>query len=124
MSLTEWTARHNRWADGEVAESRAPKPGRVRPDARGNPAQRKEIPPSEVRPHAALLASVCFLFVYRHQFRLGSLDRTEGLIFWVLQNFLVPFSRGCQNLGATPRRTPGWENLNSSSQKMKRPARS
>jgi glycosyltransferase involved in cell wall biosynthesis len=91
MPLTEWTARHNRWADGEVSELDAKETaGRLKPDARGNPAQRKRFlrqkynqMPLFVRPFA--------LFVYRYFFRLGFLDGTEGLIFWVLQTFWFRF---------------------------------
>ena len=91
MPLTEWTARHNRWADGEVAElERRETAGRLKPDARGNPAQRKRFlrqkydrMPLFIRPLA--------LFVYRYFFRLGFLDGTEGLIFWVLQTFWFRF---------------------------------
>jgi glycosyltransferase involved in cell wall biosynthesis len=91
MPLTEWTARHNRWADGEVAELDCKETsGRLQPDARGNPAQRKRYlrqqynrTPLFVRPFA--------LFVYRYFFRLGFLDGTEGFIFWVLQTFWFRF---------------------------------
>lgn len=91
MPLTEWVARHNRWADGEVAElNSGDTSGRLEPDARGNPAQRKRYfrqkydrMPLFVRPLA--------LFVYRYFFRLGFLDGTEGLIFWVLQTFWFRF---------------------------------
>jgi hypothetical protein len=91
MSLTEWTARHNRWADGEVAELDSHETsGRLQPDARGNPAQRKRYlrqkynrMPLFVRPFA--------LFVHRYFFRLGFLDGTEGFIFWVLQTFWFRF---------------------------------
>jgi glycosyltransferase involved in cell wall biosynthesis len=91
MSLSEWTARHNRWADGEVAEiDEAESKGRLRPGAFGNPAQRKRFlrqqydrVPLFVRPFA--------LFVYRYFFRLGFLDGTEGFIFWVLQTFWFRF---------------------------------
>jgi glycosyltransferase involved in cell wall biosynthesis len=91
MPLTEWTARHNRWADGEVAELDCKETsGRLQPDARGNPAQRKRFlrqqynrMPLFVRPFA--------LFVYRYFFRLGFLDGTEGFIFWVLQTFWFRF---------------------------------
>jgi hypothetical protein len=31
------------------------------------------------------------LFIYRYFFRLGMLDGTEGLIFWVLQTFWFRF---------------------------------
>jgi glycosyltransferase involved in cell wall biosynthesis len=91
MALTEWTARHNRWADGEVAELDLKEiSGRLQPDARGNPAQRKRFLrekynrlPLFIRPFA--------LFAYRYFFRLGFLDGVEGLIFWVLQTFWFRF---------------------------------
>lgn len=91
MSLSEWTARHNRWADGEVAELNAAETsGRVLPDRRGNPAERKRF----LRKHyyrMPLLARPFVLFIYRYFFRLGFLDGTEGLIFWVLQTFWFRF---------------------------------
>ena len=91
MSLSEWTARHNRWADSEVAEFKSEsKAGRLQPDLRGNPAQRKRFLrqkydklPLFIRPFA--------LFAYRYFLRLGFLDGTEGLIFWVLQTFWFRF---------------------------------
>ncbi len=91
ISLSEWTARHNRWADGEVAELDAMETaGRLEPDARGNPAQRKRFlrqkynqMPLFVRPFG--------LFAYRFFFRLGFLDGIEGFIFWVLQTFWFRF---------------------------------
>ncbi len=91
MPLTEWTARHNRWADSEVDELEITEnSGRIEPDARGNPAQRKRFLrqryyrlPLFIRPLA--------LFFYRYFIRLGLLDRTEGLIFWVLQTFWYRF---------------------------------
>jgi glycosyltransferase involved in cell wall biosynthesis len=91
MPLTEWTARHNRWADFEVLELSCQEfLGRLRPDASGNPAQRKRFlrekynrMPLFFRPFA--------LFVYRFFFRLGFLDGTEGFIFWVLQTFWFRF---------------------------------
>lgn len=95
MSLSEWTARHNRWADGEVAEMFAAESGeassgRLVADAKGNPAQRKRALrakynklPLFVRPFA--------LFAYRYFFKLGFLDGTEGFIFWTLQTFWFRF---------------------------------
>jgi glycosyltransferase involved in cell wall biosynthesis len=91
MPLAEWTARHNRWSDSEVAELvNEETSGRIQPDARGNPAQRKRFLrqkyyrlPLFVRPFA--------LFLYRYFFRLGILDGIEGLIFWVLQSFWFRF---------------------------------
>lgn len=91
MSLSEWTARHNRWADGEVAELNAAENfGRVVPTARGNPVEQKRFlrkqydrMPLFVRPFA--------LFIYRYFLRLGFMDGTEGFIFWVLQTFWFRF---------------------------------
>ncbi len=91
MPLTEWTARHNRWADGEVAELDAgEQTGRISPAAYGNPAERKRFlrqqydrMPLFVRPFA--------LFFYRYFLRMGFLDGTEGFIFWVLQTFWFRF---------------------------------
>ena len=91
MPLTEWTARHNRWADGEVAEMDTAADGRkVDADLSGNPAERKRYwrkrynqLPLFVRPFA--------LFFYRYFVRLGFLDGTEGFIFWTLQTFWFRF---------------------------------
>lgn len=91
MPLSEWTARHNRWADGEVAELHAAESaGRVRPHPWGDPIQRKRFlrrcydrMPLFVRPF--------LLFLYRYFLRLGFLDGTEGFIFWVLQTFWFRF---------------------------------
>jgi len=91
MSLTEWTARHNRWADAEVAELDAQvTQDRLTPDARGNPAQRKRF----LRGYyyrAPLFSRAFALFAYRYFFRLGFLDGTEGAIYWVLQTFWFRF---------------------------------
>jgi glycosyltransferase involved in cell wall biosynthesis len=91
IPLTEWTARHNRWADGEVAELDADETdGRLKADARGNPAQRKRYLRQQYN-HLPLFVRPFALFVYRYFFRLGFLDGTEGLIFWVLQTFWFRF---------------------------------
>jgi glycosyltransferase involved in cell wall biosynthesis len=91
MPLTEWTMRHNRWADARVADLDAnDTSGRVKPDAHGNPAERKRYLrqkydqlPLFIRPLA--------LFAYRYFFCLGFLDGTEGFIFWVLGTFWFHF---------------------------------
>ena len=91
MTLSEWTARHNRWADGEVAELDSTETtGRLRPDARGNPAQRKRYLRQKYN-QLPLFVRPFGLFVYRYFFRLGFLDGTEGFIFWVLQTFWFRF---------------------------------
>jgi glycosyltransferase involved in cell wall biosynthesis len=91
MPLTEWIARHNRWADGEVAELDSNETsGRLQPDARGNPAQRKRYLRQKYD-RMPLFVRPFILFGYRYFFRLGFLDGTEGLIFWVLQTFWFRF---------------------------------
>jgi len=91
MSLSEWTARHNRWADSEVVElSSEPAAGRVKPDARGNPVERKRFQRAKYN-RAPLFLRPFLLFLYRYFFRLGFLDGTEGFIFWVLQTFWFRF---------------------------------
>jgi glycosyltransferase involved in cell wall biosynthesis len=91
MSLSEWTARHNRWADGEVAEFDTRETAdRLVPDARGNPAQRKRFLRQKYYQLPLFVRPFC-LFAYRYFFRLGFLDGIEGLIFWVLQTFWFRF---------------------------------
>jgi glycosyltransferase involved in cell wall biosynthesis len=91
MPLTEWTVRHNRWSDSEVAElNGAEASGQLEPDARGNPAQRKRFLRQKYY-RMPLFARSFALFLYRYFFRLGFLDGTEGLIFWVLQSFWFRF---------------------------------
>ncbi len=91
MSLSEWTARHNRWADGEVAEMDAKnEAGRLVADARGNPAQRKRALREKYN-NLPLFVRPFLLFGYRYFFKLGFLDGTEGFIFWVLQTFWFRF---------------------------------
>jgi len=91
MPLTEWTTRHNRWSDGEVAELESEETaGRLQPDIRGNPAERKRFLRQKYN-RLPLFIRPFVLFVYRYFFRLGFLDGTEGLIFWVLQTFWFRF---------------------------------
>jgi hypothetical protein len=91
MPLTEWTARHNRWADGEIAEMHSGElTGRLQPDAFGNPAQRKRYLRQRYD-RLPLFVRPFLLFAYRYILRLGFLDGTEGLIFWVLQTFWFRF---------------------------------
>jgi glycosyltransferase involved in cell wall biosynthesis len=91
MPLTEWTARHNRWADGEVAELDVQETaGRVKPDPYGNPVQRKRFLRQKYN-QLPLFIRPFGLFAYRFFFRLGFLDGIEGFIFWVLQTFWFRF---------------------------------
>jgi len=91
MSLSEWTARHNRWADGEVAEMDAKnEAGRLVADPKGNPAQRKRALREKYN-NLPLFVRPFLLFGYRYFVKLGFLDGTEGFIFWVLQTFWFRF---------------------------------
>lgn len=91
MSLSEWTVRHNRWTDSEVAELDAQDSvGRLTADPRGNPAQRKRALREKYN-NLPLFVRPFLLFGYRFFFKLGFLDGTEGFIFWVLQTFWFRF---------------------------------
>jgi glycosyltransferase involved in cell wall biosynthesis len=91
MPLTEWVARHNRWADGEVAELDIQETsGRVQPEALGNPAERKRFLRQKYNRMPLFVRSFA-LFFYRFVVRFGFLDGTEGFIFWVLQTFWFRF---------------------------------
>jgi hypothetical protein len=91
MPLTEWVARHNRWADGEVAELDIQETsGRVQPEALGNPAERKRFLRQKYNRMPLFVRSFA-LFFYRFVLRFGFLDGTEGFIFWVLQTFWFRF---------------------------------
>lgn len=91
MSLSEWTARHNRWSDGELEELRAGEStGRIRPDLHGNPVEQKRYLRGKYD-RLPLFVRAFALFIYRYIFRLGFLDGREGFIFWVLQTFWFRF---------------------------------
>ncbi len=100
MSLSEWTARHNRWSDAEVMEQTAAMDGvRIRPRFWGNPLERKRFlrglyngAPLFVRPYA--------LFFYRYFLRLGFLDGREGFHLLDPANILVPLPDRRQTLRA------------------------
>lgn len=91
MSLSEWTFRHNRWADAEVDEQASNEnEQRIAGDSRGNVIERKRHlrgiynkAPLFVRPFA--------LWFYRLVLRGGFLDGTEGFIFFTLQAFWFRF---------------------------------
>ena len=90
-SISEWPARHNRWADGEVAEMDAKnEAGRLTADPKGNPAQRKRALREKYN-NLPLFVRPFLLFGYRYFVKMGFLDGTEGFIFWVLQTFWFRF---------------------------------
>lgn len=89
LTLGEWTARHNRWADAEVDEILSPSevviaPGKHSPIARKRALRRRYY-------QAPLFWRAFWLFIYRYILRLGFLDGKWGLIFFVLQTFWFRF---------------------------------
>jgi hypothetical protein len=92
MSLTEWTARHNRWSDAEAdeIEEASAATGLVQPDFNGNPVQRKRALRGGYYKAPLLLRAFLF-FLYRYIIRLGFLDGKEGLIYCVLQTLWFRF---------------------------------
>ncbi|MFD2265119.1 glycosyltransferase family 2 protein [Lacibacterium aquatile] len=92
MSLTEWTARHNRWSDAEAdeIEQASHAEGLVKPDMSGDPIQKKRALRGWYN-KAPLFLRALLLFLYRYVARLGFLDGTPGLIYCVLQTFWFRF---------------------------------
>lgn len=92
MSLSEWTLRHNRWSDLEVAElsSEHAKRFSVRARATGNVLERKRARKSAYL-RLPILLRPFLLFIYRYVVRLGFLDGQPGLIYCVLQAFWFRF---------------------------------
>lgn len=91
MSLSEWTARHNRWADSEVLEQTiAADAVRVQPRFWGTKVERKRYLRARYN-NAPLFLRPFALFFYRYFVRLGFLDGWEGFIFWTLQTFWFRF---------------------------------
>jgi glycosyltransferase involved in cell wall biosynthesis len=91
MSLGEWTLRHNRWSDAEVAENLNPSAaGVIGGRFGGDPIERKRALRGGYN-RAPLFLRALGLFVYRYVLRLGFLDGIPGLIFFVLQTFWFRF---------------------------------
>jgi glycosyltransferase involved in cell wall biosynthesis len=91
MSLSEWTARHNRWSDLEVMQmlgSRNEKciPGRLA----GTPVEKKRLLRDWYN-QLPLFIRAFLLFFYRYFIRLGFLCGKEGLIFFTLQTLWFRF---------------------------------
>lgn len=92
MSLTDWTARHNRWADAELREILSDGDDRKLIAARrgGTPIERQRARRALYQ-RAPLFLRAFLLFLYRYVLRLGFLDGRAGLIFYVLQTFWFRF---------------------------------
>jgi glycosyltransferase involved in cell wall biosynthesis len=92
MPLSEWTARHNRWADAEAEEllGGAGQSVIVPKLTGGTPVQQKRALRAGYNAAPRFLRAF-LLFFYRYVLRLGFLDGKAGLIFFVLQTFWFRF---------------------------------
>ena len=91
MSLTEWTARHNRWASAEAEELLEQQTdGRIAPKFFGSAIERKRFL-KKLYLGAPLFSRAFLLFCYHYFLRLGFLDGREGFIYAVLQTFWFRF---------------------------------
>ena len=91
MSLSEWTFRHNRWADAEVRELLAnAESGRIDGKLSGNIVERKRFY-RKLYNGSPLLLRALGLFFFRYVLKGGFLDGMEGLIFCALQTLWFRF---------------------------------
>ncbi|MBL0930394.1 MAG: glycosyltransferase family 2 protein [Alphaproteobacteria bacterium] len=90
LTLTEWTARHKRWADAEVDEILNPGGDGVIQAGSGDPVAEKRRARGWYY-RAPLFLRAFLLFFYRYVVKLGFLDGKEGLIFYVLQTLWFRF---------------------------------
>jgi hypothetical protein len=89
VSLSDWTARHNRWSDLEVAEllkghQEGTAAGLLQGRLGGDPRERTRWLKGLYYRMPGGLRSTAYFF-YRYVFRLGFLDGREGLYFAFLQ---------------------------------------
>jgi glycosyltransferase involved in cell wall biosynthesis len=90
LSLTEWTTRHNRWADAEVDEILNPGGAGVIAPGSDNPVAEKRAQRGFYYRQPLFLRAF-LLFLYRYIWKRGFLDGKEGLIFYVLQTLWFRF---------------------------------
>jgi glycosyltransferase involved in cell wall biosynthesis len=90
VSLADWTSRHNRWSDLEVAEMcsapTAPAADVLQARLRGDPRERTRWLKAWYYRMPGGPRALAY-FVYRYVFRLGFLDGREGFYFAFLQGF-------------------------------------
>jgi glycosyltransferase involved in cell wall biosynthesis len=92
MSLREWTERHNRWSDAEVAEILNPtQEGVIQGKLRGGTPMQSKRAWRGLFLRVPLFLRAFLFFVYRYVVRLGFLDGRPGLIYIVLQTFWYRF---------------------------------
>jgi glycosyltransferase involved in cell wall biosynthesis len=87
-TLSEWTARHNRWSDLEAAEvaggSVSSAGVQIEPRADGNAIERKRHK-KQLYYRLPLFWRAFAYFLFSYLVRLGFLDGAEGLVYQVLQ---------------------------------------
>lgn len=93
-SLSEWTARHNRWADLESAEVMrggiAASDGQVQARLAGNPIERRRFQKGLYYRMPLLLRPFLY-FLLRYVGQLGFMDGRPGLIYHLLQGLWFRF---------------------------------
>lgn len=90
LTLSEWTNRHNRWADAEVDEILNPGGEGVIQAGSGDPVAEKRRARGWYY-RAPLFLRAFLLFFYRYVVKRGFLDGKEGLVFYVLQTLWFRF---------------------------------
>ena len=86
-SLTEWTARHNRWSDLEAAEISRPQTqgaGQIRARLSGDPRERRRLYKGRYYQTPPVWRAM-LLFVYRYVLQGGFLDGRAGFLYAFLQ---------------------------------------
>lgn len=84
MSLSEWTARHNRWSDLEIEDLGSIAGAVITPRLGGNAIEQARYRKS-LYYRLPLFVRPMMLFGYRYFLRLGFLDGVPGLIYCFLQ---------------------------------------
>lgn len=86
-SLTEWTARHNRWSDMEAAELLRPQgdhAGQIKARLSGDPRERRRLYKGRYYQAPPILRAI-LLFIYRYGVQGGFLDGREGFLYAFFQ---------------------------------------
>jgi glycosyltransferase involved in cell wall biosynthesis len=92
-SLSDWTARHNRWSDleaQEIAREVRPQDFEIAPRFDGNPIERKRYFKGIYYKMPSFLRAFAYFF-YRYIVLLGFLDGKEGMIYHFLQSLWFRF---------------------------------
>lgn len=93
VSLSEWTARHNKWSDFEAREicsAKSEASGTIKGKMRGNIIEKKRYK-KEIYYKLPLFVRSLAYFIYRYILKFGIFDGVEGLIYHVLQGFWFRF---------------------------------